>query len=81
MTDWEKEKRVSKKVDFVRTILDAILNAATEGPKSSVYYRARHAVQHMEGYPGGFDEALTDSTRKRLIKIVEQFYQLYEGKK
>ena len=79
-TDWEKEERINKKIDFVVGILDAILDAAKETPGASLYSQVRHAVQHMEGYPSGFNETLTDSARERLIKIVEKFYQLYEDK-
>lgn len=79
-TDWEKVKRINSKVDFVRAVLDAILDAAKETPGANLYFQVRHAVQHIEGYPGGFEEQIPDDARKRLIKIVEKFYQLYGAK-
>lgn len=79
-----KKAEQSRKIDFVRAILDAVLDAAIHGPKDgstpSMYYQVRHAVQHIEGYPGGFEEALTDYSRKQLMEIVVNFYLLYEEK-
>ena len=70
---FEKLDFLEKKL-FIIGLLDAIVDAQEDEPSNDPKMRAVHAVKHIEGNCIG--KMLSGEERKKLIKIVTNFYKL-----